>query len=164
MKTIANVVLLLVLSCLFYTYLGQLVPQKEVLPPEVIEIADDVSTEEMIAIGEGIAQGKGLCLTCHTIGQSGALRFPDLSGIGSRAALEIPGMSGLDYLAQSLYDPDTYIVEGFTPGMPAISKSPIGLTDEEILCVIAWLQSLGGDPDVTLETTHVYYQPEGGDG
>jgi hypothetical protein len=44
-------------------------------------------------------------------------------------------------------------VKGFNPGMPAIHKPPIGLTDQEILAVIAYLQSLGGTPTVTLETT-----------
>jgi hypothetical protein len=56
-----------------------------------------------------------------------------------------------------MYEPDSYIVEGFNPGMPVINKPPIGLTDEEILCVIAALQSLGGTPTVTLQTTHRYY-------
>ena len=41
--------------------------------------------------------------------------------------------------------------------MPAINKPPIGLTDQEILCVIAALQSLGGTPTVTLQTNHSYY-------
>jgi hypothetical protein len=40
--------------------------------------------------------------------------------------------------------------------MPTINKPPIGLTDQEILCVIAYLQSLGGTPTVTLKTTHHY--------
>jgi hypothetical protein len=65
-------------------------------------------------------------------------------------------MSDVDYLAQSMYEPDVYIVSGFNPGMPTISKPPIGLTDPEILCVIAYLQSLGGTPTVTLQTTHRY--------
>jgi hypothetical protein len=56
-----------------------------------------------------------------------------------------------------MYEPDSYIVEGFNPGMPAINKPPIGLTDQEILTVIAALQSLGGTPTVTLQTTHRYY-------
>ena len=50
-----------------------------------------------------------------------------------------------------------FIVPGFNPGMPAINKPPIGLTDQEILCVIAYLQTLGGTPTVTLQTTHSYY-------
>jgi hypothetical protein len=40
--------------------------------------------------------------------------------------------------------------------MPAVNLPPIGLTDQEILCVIAALQSLGGTPTVTLQTTHRY--------
>jgi mono/diheme cytochrome c family protein len=156
-----NITLLVAASCAFYTYVGQLVPQKEVLPPAEVKISKDISTTEMVAIGQEIAQGKGLCLTCHTIGKSGSLRFPDLSGIGPRAATRIPGMDGLDYLAESLYDPDKFIVPGFNPGMPRISKPPIGLTDEEILCVIAWLQSLGGEPTVTLQTRHAHSPAEG---
>jgi hypothetical protein len=151
-----NIAALVLATCGFYTYVGHLVPQKEVQPPAEVEISKDISTEEMVAIGEEIADGKGLCLTCHTIGQSGSLRFPDLSGIGSRSKTRIAGMDGLEYLAQSLYEPDVFIVDGFNPGMPAISKPPIGLTGDEMMCVIAWLQSLGGEADVTLETLHSY--------
>jgi hypothetical protein len=55
-----------------------------------------------------------------------------------------------------MYEPNAYIVQGFNPGMPVINKPPVGLTDQEILCVIAYLQSLGGTPTVTLQTTHKY--------
>lgn len=151
-----NIVVLTVAATAFYTMVGQLVPQKEVPAPEVIEISKDTSIEEMIEIGKGIAQGKGICLTCHTIGRSGALRFPDLEGIGARAATRNPALTELGYLVQSLYEPDAYVVEGFNPGMPIINKAPIGLTDDEILTVIAYLQSLGGTPSVTMETRHAY--------
>src|SRR5688572_10679629 len=114
----------------------------------------------MVKIGQEIAQGKGLCLTCHTVGKTGSLRFPDLSGISARAGTRIPGMSALDYMAHSLYESDEFIVPGFNPGMPSISKPPIGLSDQEILCVLAWLQSLGGEPTVTLQTRHQHSPPE----
>jgi hypothetical protein len=136
----------------FYTYVGQLVPQKEVQPPAEVVISKDMTPEEMVKTGREIMDGKGLCFTCHTLGKSGALRFPDLEGIGSRAASRVPGLSDVEYLAQSLYEPDHYIVPGFNPGMPVISKPPIGLTDDEILTVIASLQSLGGTPTVTMQT------------
>ena len=61
-------------------------------------------------------EGKGLCITCHTIGKSGALRFPDLDGVAVRAATRIPGLSDVEYLAQSLYEPDSYIVAGIQSG------------------------------------------------
>ena len=144
----------------FYTYVGQLVPQNEVQPPEAIAISADITTAEMVEIGREIAGGKGLCMTCHTIGQTGALRFPDLSGVAGRATTRVPGMSDVEYFAQSLYEPDSYVVEGFNPGMPVINVPPIGLTDQEILVVIAYLQSLGGTPTVTLQTAHTYYTPE----
>lgn len=136
----------------FYTYVGQLVPQKEVQPPVEVALSKDMGPEEMIRVGREIMDGKGLCFTCHTVGKSGALRFPDLDGIGSRAATRIPGLSDVEYLVQSMYEPDTYIVPGFNPGMPVINKPPIGLTDDEIRAVIAYLQSLGGTVTVTMQT------------
>jgi mono/diheme cytochrome c family protein len=137
----------------FYTYVGQLVPQKEVHPPAEVVLSKDMGPEEMRRVGREIMEGKGLCLTCHTIGKtSGVLRFPDLAGVGSRAGQRVPGLSDVDYLAQSLYEPGKFIVPGFNPGMPEISKPPIGLTDDEILAVIAYLQSLGGTTTVTMQT------------
>lgn len=156
-----RVAVLVLLATAFYTYVGQLVPQKELLPPREFALPKTLSTAEMVKIGEQIANGKGLCLTCHTVGRSGVLRFPDLAGVASRAKTRIPGKTDVEYLLMSLYEPNAYIVEGFQPGMPPIHKPPIGLTDDEILCVVAWLQSLGGTPTVTLETPNPYRRQGG---
>ncbi len=136
----------------FYTLVGQLVPQKEVHPPVDVALKKDMSQDEMVKTGRQIMEGKGLCFTCHTMGKSGALRFPDLEGIGSRASSAVPGLNDVQYLAQSIYDPDTHIVPGFVKGMPAINKPPIGLSDQEILTVIAFLQSQGGKCTVTMDS------------
>ena len=154
---VARIGVLVLATTAFYGYVGQMVPQSEVQPPEEIAIRADLTTPEMVEIGREISEGKGLCRTCHTIGQSGALRFPDLAGVAGRAAERVPGMSALDYLAQSLYEPDAFVVPGFNPGMPTINRPPIGLTDQEILTVLAYLESLGGTPSVTLQTSHRYY-------
>jgi hypothetical protein len=53
----------------FYTYVGQMVPQKEVYPPKETLIKGDITTAEMTTIGKEIFEGKGLCTTCHTIGK-----------------------------------------------------------------------------------------------
>ena len=148
---------LVLASTAFYAYVGQMVPQKEVLPPQETVIRADLTTEEMVPVGREIMEGKGLCMTCHTIGKTGALRFPDLDGVAARAETRVPGLNDVEYFAQSMYAPDTFIVPGFNPGMPVINKPPIGLTDQEILCVIAALQSLGGTPTVTLQTSHAYF-------
>ena len=140
----------------FYAYVGQMVPQKEVQAPQEIALKSDLTTDDMVKVGREIMEGKGFCLTCHTIGKTGALRFPDLAGVDARAKTRVPGLSDIDYLAQSMYEPGAYVVPGFPPAMPAINKPPIGLSDQEILCVIAYLQTLGGTPTVTLQTKHRY--------
>jgi hypothetical protein len=154
---IARIGALVLATTAFYGYVGQMVPQKEVQPPQETVLRSDLTTADMVTVGREIMEGKGLCSTCHTIGKTGALRFPDLEGVAVRAKSRVPGLSDVDYFAQSMYEPDTFIVTGFNPGMPAINKPPIGLTDQEILCVIAYLQTLGGTPTVTLQTTHRYY-------
>lgn len=139
-------------STAFYTVVGQLVPQKEVHPPVEVALKKDMSADEMIKTGRQIMEGKGLCFTCHTMGKSGALRFPDLQGIGARADKAMPGLNDVQYLAQSIYEPDVHIVPGFVKGMPPINKPPIGLTDQEILTVIAFLQNEGGKVSVTMDS------------
>jgi cytochrome c2 len=150
---------LVIAATSFYTYVGQMVPQKQVLPPQETVIRADLTTADMVKVGREIMDGKGLCFTCHTIGKAGALRFPDLEGVDVRAQSRVPGLTDIEYFAQTIYEPEKFIVPGFNPGMPVINKPPIGLNDQEILCVIAYLQTLGGKPTVTLQTSHHYYTP-----
>jgi hypothetical protein len=147
---------LVIATTAFYTYVGQMVPQKEVQPPKETSLTGTVSTADMVKIGQEIMAGKGLCLTCHTVGKTGALRFPDLGGIAVRAKTRVEGLDDVEYLAQSLYEPLKFVVPGFPPAMPPMNQPPFSLTDKEILCVIAALQTLGGTPTVTLETKHHY--------
>ncbi len=153
---VARLGLLVVATTLFYTYVGQMVPQKEVHPPLEVVMKKDMTTADLVKTGREIMDGKGLCFTCHTVGKKGALRFPDLEGVDGRARGREAGLTDIDYFAQAMYEPNAYVVEGFNPGMPVINKPPIGLTDDEILAVIAYLQSMGGTPTVTLQTKHKY--------
>jgi mono/diheme cytochrome c family protein len=149
--------LLVLATTAFYTYVGQMVPQKEVQPPAELVLKADMSQAEMAKVGREIMDGKGLCLTCHTIGKTeGPFRFPDLAGVDTRARTREPGLTDVDYFAQAMYEPNAFVVPGFNPGMPTINKPPVGLTDQEILCVIAYLQTLGGTTTVTLQTKHRY--------
>jgi mono/diheme cytochrome c family protein len=138
----------------FYGYVGQMVPQKEVYPPQEIVVKTDLTTADMVIVGRALFEGKGLCNTCHT---KTLVRFPDLEGVAVRAKTRVPGLSDVEYFAQTLYEPNAYVVPGFNPGMLTANKPPASLTDQEILCVIAYLQSLGGTPTVTLQTSHHYY-------
>ena len=155
--TSLRIAVLVVATTSFYMYVGQMVPQKEIYPPKEIVLQADMPPAEMAKVGREIMEGKGLCLTCHTIGKKeGPYRFPDLDGVDARAKTRRPGYTDVDYLAESIYEPSTFIVPGFDPGMPVINKPPIGLTDQEILCVIAYLQTLGGTTTVDLHTKLKY--------
>lgn len=146
-----NVVVVVVGATLFYTYVGQLVPQKELQPPPKIEISAEMTPAQLAKIGEKLAHDKALCLTCHTIGAPpGPQRFPDLAGVAERAKTRVAGLNQREYFALSLCDPDAFVVPGFAPGMPRINKPPIGLSDQELHAVVAWLESLGGEPTITL--------------
>ena len=157
MSNLLKIIALTVLTTLFYWYVGQQVPQKETYPPESTEIRSDMSVAEMVEAGIEIASGKGTCFLCHTVGSHGA-RAPDLAGIGQRAAERIEGYDDVEYLAESLYEPMRYVVEGYNPIMTPANKAPINLTEQEILAVIAYLQSLGGSPSVSPDTKLKYFE------
>ncbi|MBI3092610.1 MAG: c-type cytochrome [Candidatus Tectomicrobia bacterium] len=150
-KVVFKVILFNVLVILFYMYVGQIIPQIESHPPKEITIAAGMSATELAAVGKELFYSKGTCVLCHAIGEKGQ-RAPDLAGVGERAKTRKEGMKDFEYLAESLYNPTAYVVEGWQPIMPVINKPPINLSDDEIHAVVAYLQTLGGTPTVTLET------------
>lgn len=140
---------------LFYYYVGQMVPQNKVYPPEVVDVTGSLSIEQMVEAGQKIVTGK--CMSCHGIQP----RFPALQGVGGIAGTRKEGTTDVEYLAESLYDPDAFIVPTFAKGMTAATKPPLSLNDREILTVIAYLQSLGGTPSVSMDTKLKYQGASG---
>ena len=60
-----------------------------------------------------------------------------------------------DFLYESLTDPQAFVYKDYRHGgvpkeypatMPAINKDPIGLSKNEILAIIAFLQQMSGEP------------------
>lgn len=156
MRHTLGLALFTVLVTAFYGYVGQLVPQKESHPPESADVRTDLTTSEMVEVGREIFEGKGTCIGCHTLGSKEPGRFPDLAGIGVKASSRKEGLRDIEYMAESLYQPDAFIVDGFSPGMPPVNNPPISLSQQEVLTVIAYLQSLGGQPTVTMRTKLKY--------
>src|SRR2546426_11562835 len=125
------------------------IPQMASLPPaeEKFDVATIKTSADMAAIGQKIFFSKGQCALCHTIGPSESARCPDLKGIGAKLSRE--------FLFESLTQPQAYIYldyrhEGvakeYPARMPYINKNPIGLSRNEILSVIAFLQQMSGEP------------------
>src|SRR5881409_1941296 len=134
-----------------YTYFANSIPQIESKPPQELSLeGGNVTPAQLVKAGEEIYKTKGTCEICHRIGQKGT-RAPDLAGIGSRAATRKPGMSAKAYIIESLLQPAAYVVEGYPPIMPAVDKPPIALNRSEVWALTAFLESLGGTVDVTLD-------------
>ena len=132
-----------------FTLTALSVPQMASLPPveEKFDIATVKTPTDMATIGQKIFFSKGQCALCHTIGPSESARCPDLKGIGAKLSRE--------FLFESLTQPQAYIYldyrhEGvakeYPAKMPYINKNPIGLSRNEILSVIAFLQQMSGEP------------------
>ena len=116
---------------------------------------DNLSTlarepEQFVEAGKAIFNGKGSCYSCHTLNPSAPPgRGPDLTDIGMGAATRKPGMDSKAYLIESLYDPSAFLVHGYGKTMTPAWKPPISLSNLEIEAVIAFLQSQGGEVDLT---------------
>jgi mono/diheme cytochrome c family protein len=113
--------------------------------PQELDLGADVTPEQLVAAGEQVFQGAGGCTACHGLGT----RAPDLLGVvGSVCSERVPGKDCKAYLYESMVNPTAYVVEGFQPIMPDVSRT---LPDDQIWATIAFLQSQGGQVTVTAE-------------
>ena len=132
-----------------YALLGNLIPQSSSGP--AVAVGDIERTPEaFVAAGKSIFYGSGKCSTCHVIGPAATTpRCPDLSDIGISGGGRREGMSTREYLVEAMYLPEAYLVKGYGNIMPPVWKPPIALSPLEIETLVAFLQSQGGEPDVT---------------
>ena len=150
---------LIVLGLFSMTALG--VPQMASLPPaeEKFEVANIKTPSDLAAIGQKVFFSKGQCALCHSIGPSESARCPDLKGIGAKLTRE--------FLYESLTQPQAYLYldyrhqgppKEYPARMPYINKNPIGLSKNEILAVIAFLQQMSGEP-ITISLSEITQPP-----
>ena len=170
-----NVMLFTLEATLAYTIVGNLVPQIESRPQAALQLSPDATPEQLVKAGEQLFYGKGTCALCHSIDPSEAARCPQLGSgtlgpaIGARAEERVkePGYhgkakDGTEYLIESVTHPQDYLVQGFPPIMPVINKPPIGLNNDEIAAVLAFLQSIqGGKVTVTPKMVAAFTGTEG---
>lgn len=139
----ATIPALLVLG--LFTFFANWIPQSRWTPPVKLEISADMTPQELARIGESLVKENG-CLVCHTIevgvGEQGRGRGPNFFGIGGRSRTTV------EYLVTSLYEPASFVAEGYSPIMPAAILPPAKLTYEEVTAVVDYLLSLGGTASV----------------
>jgi mono/diheme cytochrome c family protein len=145
-------VLLFVVTILWGFYaISSSIPQQASLPPvkEQLDPSMIRTKADLVMVGKKLFFGKGQCALCHSIGPSHGARAPNLEGIGAKLSRE--------FIYESLTKPSVYIYQDYTTSppkpfpaqMPKINKPPVGLTDAELLAVMAFVQQLGGE--VTIE-------------
>jgi mono/diheme cytochrome c family protein len=150
---VATVPALIILG--FFVWFANWIPQTEWDPPEKQDIGASMTPAQLAVVGHTIALQRG-CMACHTIelgaGVQGGGRGPNWSGLAARRAQGVTGGPDnlVDYLAQALYEPGAYLVEGYADIMPAATSAPAKLTYEEVVAVVNYLQSLGGTPTAEL--------------
>ena len=132
-----------------YTVLANSIPQIESEVPQELTFGADATPEQLATAGEQLYNGAGGCTACHGLGTRAPNLLTDDRGtgaIGARCSNRKPGMSCKDYLHEAMVKPGAFVVEGFQPIMPDVSKT---LSPAQIWSMIAFLQSNGGEITVT---------------
>jgi cytochrome c2 len=176
MRTFLKVFAFNVVVIAFFLYVGNSIPQLRQDPPQELVLAADAPVEDLVKAGQEIFYGnKGNCATCHEIGKKGE-RCPDLAGVGARAETRIKedhyingdengrkgrATNGVEYLVESVMEPTAYVVVGYQPVMPPVGRQ---LNDLELVAVVAFLQSQGGEVTVNGQTRFPKWRGEGGGG
>lgn len=165
MKVFLKVLLFNVAVIGFFLYVGNSIPQLRQDPPKELVLAEDASTEDFVKAGQEIFYGKGTCALCHEIGKKGE-RCPDIAGVGTRSETRIKeagykgkATSGAEYLVESLHEPVVYVVDGYQPSMPALGRQ---LNDLEMVALVSFLQSQGGEVTVNGKSRFAKWRGEGG--
>ena len=76
------------------------------------------------------------CTSCHSLGgvsTTGQIG-PNLTGLADRAGNRVEDLEAEDYIRQSVLDPQAFVVDGFSPLMPALP-----LDTEELDALVEFL-------------------------
>ena len=132
-----------------YTLIANKIPQVQSEVPQTLALGANVTPEQLAAAGEKLFNGGGGCTACHGLGTRAPNLVTDEKGagpIGARCAKREAGKSCKQYLFESLDNPTAYVVAGYQPIMPVMTKQ---LSPPQIWALIAFLESQGGTVDVT---------------
>lgn len=164
MKTFLKVFVFNVAVIAFFLYVGNSIPQQRKDPPQDLVLSAEMAPADFIKAGQEIFFGKGTCALCHEIGKKGE-RCPDLAGVGPRAEARVKeavykgtASDGAEYIVESLHNPAIYVVEGYQPSMPPLGRQ---LNDLEMVAVVSFLQSQGGEVTVTGQRRFPKWRGEG---
>ena len=149
--TNAKIVGIVLGTLALYTLIANKIPQVQSEVPQALSLGANVTPEQLVAAGEKVFNGIGGCPTCHGLGTRAPNLLTDEKGtgpIGVRCGKREAGKDCKQYLYESLDNPTAYVVSGYQPIMPVMTKQ---LSPEQVWSVIAFLESQGGTVDVTAD-------------
>jgi mono/diheme cytochrome c family protein len=133
----------------FYTGVAHVIPQLQSEVPESVNLGAGATGDQLASAGEKIYNGAGGCGACHGLGTRAPNLLTDEKGtglIGQRCSKRSPGKSCKEYLYEALTTPNAFVVSGYGPIMPDMRRQ---ISLDQIWAVIAFLESNGGEIDVT---------------
>jgi mono/diheme cytochrome c family protein len=133
----------------FYTLIANKIPQVQSEVPQALTLGANITPEQLVTAGEKVYTGIGGCTTCHGLGERAPNLLTDEKGqgtIGARCGKRESGKSCKQYLYESLDQPAAFVVAGYQPIMPVMTRQ---LSPQQIWAVIAFLEAQGGTVDVS---------------
>jgi mono/diheme cytochrome c family protein len=132
-----------------YTLIANKIPQVQSEVPRALTLGANVTPEQLVAAGEQLYQGAGGCTACHGLGTRAPNLLADEKGqgqIGARCGKREAGKDCKTYLYESLTAPGKFVVPGYEPIMPDLSRT---LSPQQLWALVAFLESQGGTVDVS---------------
>lgn len=132
-----------------YTLIANKIPQMQSEVPRALSLGANVTPEQLVSAGDQLYHGAGGCTACHGLGTRAPNLLTDEKGtgpIGARCAKREAGKDCKGYLYESLTSPGTFVVTGYEPIMPDMSRT---LSPQQLWALVAFLESNGGTVDVT---------------
>ena len=131
-----------------YTLIANKIPQVQSEVPQALSLGANVTPEQLVSAGDQLYHGAGGCTACHGLGTRAPNLLTDEKGagqIGARCGKREAGKDCKAYLYESLTNPRAYVVTGYEPIMPDLSRT---LSPQQLWALVAFLESQGGTVDV----------------
>jgi mono/diheme cytochrome c family protein len=119
--------------------MGRVLPLCIALATLVVACAAEPPASEPVARGRQVYRSLG-CANCHEPNLFGQRLGPPLDHVGTVAGSRRPGLTGDEYIRQSVLDPGAYVVPGYQDSMPRDLGRDLSPTDLDAL--VAYLLSL----------------------
>src|SRR5213596_4232763 len=108
-----------------YTLIANKIPQVQSEVPRALSLGANVTPEQLAAAGDQLYHGAGGCTACHGLGTRAPNLLTDEKGagpIGARCGKREPDKSCKQYLYESLDNPKAFVVPGYQPIMPVMTR------------------------------------------